>query len=216
MLDPIASVTGVFDGFPREPMRGFDLVAGLDDWAAVHARQADHERWVRQPMVALATELADEFGAPYVWRLHRSRWFWTHQHAEIGFADTIELGVTLSGDGLVISGGWMRSSPDQVRRFRAAVDGPAGKELDQAVVDAAASGFRLSGHRLARMPRGFAADHPRAELLRHRTLVAKQGWPADGWLATRDALERVRAGWRALDPLVEWLAEFVGPRESRL
>lgn len=206
----------MFEGFPPESLRWFDRVAGTDDWAVVQARRSEHERWVRGPMVALCTELADEFGAPYVWRLHRSRWFWAHQHGEVQVADTIELGVTLSGDGLLVSGGWVRSSPDQVKRFRAAVDSPAGKELEQAVVDAEAAGFQIRGHRLGRGPRGFAADHPRAGLLRHRTLVATQGWPADGWLATREALDRVRAAWRALDPLTGWLAEFVGPRESRV
>jgi hypothetical protein len=74
----------------------------------------------------------------------------------------------------------------------------------------------MGGLRLARVPRGFTADHPRAELLLHRTLTAEQGWPADRWLATREALDRVRAGWRALDPLTGWLAEFVGWRESRM
>jgi uncharacterized protein (DUF2461 family) len=206
----------VFEGFPSKSMRWFDEVAGLGDWAAVKARRADHDRWIRQPMVALCTELADEFGAPYIWRLHRSRWFWAHQHAQVQIADTVELGVTLSGDGLQVNGGWVRSSPDQVRRFRAAVDAPAGKELVEAITDAEAAGFSIDGHRLARVPRGFTADHPRAGLLLCRTLTAEQGWPADGWLATREALDRVRAGWRSLDPLTGWLAEFVGPRESRM
>jgi len=206
----------VFEGFPSESMRWFDEAAGLDDWPAVQARKADHDRWIRRPMVELCTELADEFGAPYIWRLHRSRWFWAHQHAEIQIVDTIELGVTLSGDGLLVGGGWMRSSPDQVRRFREAVDGPPGKELEEAIADAQAAGFGIGGHRLVRVPRGFGADHPRADLLRCRTLSAEQGWPADGWLTTREALERVRAGWRALDPLTAWLAEFIGPRESRM
>lgn len=188
----------------------------MDDWSAVQARRADHDRWIRQPMVALCTELADEFGAPYIWRLHRSRWFWAHQHAQVQIADTIELGVTLSGDGLRVNGGWLRSSPDQVRRFRVAVDAPAGKELAEAITDAEAAGFSIGGHRLARVPRGFPADHPWAELLLYRTLTAEQGWPADGWLATREALDRVRTGWRALEPLTGWLAEFVGPRESRM
>ncbi|MCI0686576.1 MAG: DUF2461 domain-containing protein [Sporichthyaceae bacterium] len=128
----------------------------------------------------------------------------------------IELGVTLSGDGLLLRGGWLRSSPDQVDRFRAAVDGPAGKELVDAVELARAAGFTIGGQRLQRTPRGVPADHPRADLLRHRTLVAKQGWPSDGWIHTREALDRVRAGWHVLDPLLDWLAEFVGPRQSRM
>ena len=86
----------------------------------------------------------------------------------------------------------------------------------QRIADAEAGGFSIDGHRLARVPRGYPADHPRAELLLHRTLTAEQGWPADGWLATREALDRVRTAWRALDPLTAWLAEFVGPRESRM
>jgi hypothetical protein len=36
-------------------------------------------------------------------------------------------------------------------------------------------------------------------------------YPVEPWLGTRKALTTVRADWRSMRPLIEWLADFVGP-----
>jgi hypothetical protein len=40
-------------------------------------------------------------------------------------------------------------------------------------------------------------------------------WKPARWLHTKAALERVDETWRAVDPLVRWLQEEVGPPTGR-
>jgi hypothetical protein len=153
-------------------------------------------------MCELADELAAEFGPAKVYNLHRSPSLWVEQWAYVEVADTIAYGVSLSLEGLWVEGGWLRSSPDQVARYRRAVD----PQLETIVAELRSRGFELLGHRLKRA---------QSELLAYRSLVAGRSLGAGPWLATREPVELVRAEWRSLQPLVAWLAEHVGPRTKR-
>jgi hypothetical protein len=153
-------------------------------------------------MCELADELAAEFGPAKVYNLHRSPSLWVEQWAYVEVADTIAYGVSLSLEGLWVEGGWLRSSPDQVARYRRAVD----PELETIVAELRSGGFELLGQRLKRAE---------SELLAYRSLVAGRSLGAGPWLATREPVECVRAEWRSLRPLVAWLAEHVGPRTKR-
>jgi hypothetical protein len=198
----IADAAQPFRGFPAEHREFYDAVAEDTSWQVVEPRAAQHERAVRAPMEALTDELAAEFGRAKVYHLHRSPRYWVEQWAYVQLVDTIAYGVSLSADGLWIEGGWLRSSPDQVARFRSAVDA----RLEQIVEELRAHGFELLGVRAKRAP---------SELLAHRSLVAGRRLGAGSWLATPEPVHRVREGWRQLRPLVEWLVEHVGPRDGK-
>src|SRR6266542_3981507 len=64
---------------------------------------------------------------------------------------------------------------------------------------------------LKRAPKGYPADHPRIELLRHKGLIAWRHWPVAAWLGTAAAKRRVVEFLRAAAPLHAWLDEQVGP-----
>jgi hypothetical protein len=192
----------VFDGFPEEHREFFEAVARETTWATVSARAEQHRRAIYLPMCELAEELATEFGPVKVYRLHRSPSLWVEQWAYAEIVDTIAFGVSLSLDGLWVEGGWLRSSSDQVARYRHAVD----HELDSIVAELRSLRYELLGERLKR------AD---SELLAFRSLVAGRSLGEGAWLAGREPLERVREEWRSLRPLVSWLAEHVGPRAKR-
>ena len=204
-----------FTGFPAESFEFFAAVAEDTSWETVQARSELHESAVRAPMGALARELEAEFGPAKVYNLHRSPDLWTTQYAYVSPVDTIALGVSLSLDGLAVEGGWLRSSTRQVERFRQAVAAPAGASLAHVVSDLRAAAYELLGVTLRSVPRGYPADHPRADLLRHRSLVAVRELGRGSWLHSRDAADRVREEWRRLRPLTDWLAEHVGPRDVR-
>ena len=153
-------------------------------------------------MRGLAEELAAEFGNVKVYKLHRSPNLWVEQWAYAEVVDTIAFGVSLSLEGLWVEGGWLRSSSDQVARYRRA----AGPQLESIVAELRRLGYDLLGERLK------GADN---ELLAYRSLVAGRSLGTGSWLLTREPLERVRAEWRSLRPLVAWLAEHVGPRAKR-
>ena len=113
---------------------------------------------------------------------------------------------------LMVAGGMYAPTPEQLRRYRAAVGSDSsGKRLQAIVDDLRAAGLEIAGDRLKTRPRGTPEDHPRLELLRHRSLYAHEGWPADPWMATPEVVTRVRDAWRRLRPLVEWGDEHVGP-----
>lgn len=189
----------MFDGFPQEHRAFFATVASDTSWETVAAHAEQHRRSIYTPMCLLADELSAEFGPAKVYGLHRSPRYWVEQWAYLEVVDTIAFGVCLSLEGLWVEGGWLRSSPEQVARYRHAVD----PQVETIVVKLRSCGFELLGERLKRTD---------SELLAYRSLIAGRSLGAGSWLATRKALERVRTEWRQLRPFVSWLAENVGPR----
>jgi uncharacterized protein (DUF2461 family) len=67
-------------------------------------------------------------------------------------------------------------------------------------------GFEIGGDRLKTSPRGYDADHPRIELLRHRSLTAGHQLGFEPVIHTADLLALVRTDWKSMRPLVEWCA----------
>jgi uncharacterized protein (DUF2461 family) len=168
---------------------------------------------VQGPMLALAAELEPEFGPIRVLRAYRNRRFRPaappYRTDTGGVAHSpggATLSVVLSDTALSTAVGHWEFDSGQLRRFRAAVDGPAGMEL---------AGL-LGGHLVDRRrslrgtPRGFRGDHAHIDLLRLRGLQVVTSSPVGEWLATREPLERVRAAWRAATPVVGWLDTHVG------
>ncbi|HJQ50147.1 MAG TPA: hypothetical protein VJ838_06530 [Gaiellaceae bacterium] len=191
----------MFEGFPAEQRAFFAAVARDTTWEAVSTRAEQHRRAIYGPMCLLVEELEDEFGPAKVYRLHRSPRYWVEQWAYAPVVDTIAFGVSLSRDGLWVEGGWLRSSADQIARYRRAVN----PWLEATVGELRASGFELLGDRIRRAE---------TELLGFRSLVAGRSLGSGSWLATREPVERVLVEWRRLRPLVNWLAEHVGPRNA--
>ncbi|GLZ15085.1 TIGR02453 family protein [Actinomadura sp. NBRC 104425] len=202
-----------FTGFPGE---AFDFYAGLlaDNSKSYWAAHRDaYERCVREPMLALCAELEEEFGAAKLFRPYRDLRFSpdktpykTHQGAHVG-----GYYVQIDADGLMVAGGMYAPTPEQLRCYREAVQGPPGKQLQAIVDELRAAGLQIAGDRLKTRPRGVPADHPRLDLLRHRSLYAHHGWPADPWMETPEVVHRVREYWRRLRPLVEWGHDHIGP-----
>lgn len=103
-------------------------------------------------------------------------------------------------------GGQHVFSPEVLARYRAAVDdvrtGPA---LETILTDLASQGLAaMEDPTYKRVPRPYAADHPRAALLRQAALgVGIDFFPGD--LARSDLPDRCREAAETMAPLVEWL-----------
>ncbi|HEX5146789.1 MAG TPA: DUF2461 family protein, partial [Conexibacter sp.] len=120
----------------------------------------------------------------------------------------------LSLDGLLVAAGLHNPAPDQVERLRRLVDdGRTAAPLAKAIAGAQAAGLALNEPALVRAPRGYPADHPRIELLRHRALTVSQRHALAGWIHRPSAGERIRRQLAAAAPLVRWLQVRVGPSE---
>lgn len=210
-----------FQGFPVEAFDFYEGLAADNSRAYWGDHRTAYETVVRAPMTALLAELADEFGPPTMFRPYRDVRFSkdkspykTHQGGFIGAEDAIGWYVEVSAVGLMVAGGWYAPQGTQVARYRDSVGSAAGGELERLVADVRAAGLDVGGDRLRTRPRGTDPDHPRIELLRHRSLTCSRRYGAPRWVSTRTALRRVRDDWRRMSPLVEWLVDHVGPAED--
>ncbi|MFK5645223.1 DUF2461 domain-containing protein [Ornithinimicrobium sp. LYQ121] len=206
-----------FTGFPHAAT---EFYAELERDNSTGFWQAHKDRWerdVRGPMVALMAGLEDEFGPAKIFRPNRDVRFSadkspykTHQGGYVGVSSRTGWYAEVSADGFRLGAGSYHLDPDALAAYRAGVDGPGGAELERIVDDLRAGGWEIGGERLRTAPRGWSRDHPRIELLRHRSLTAMR-WIEDGDVVTTPALlEHVRGHWRAVRPLVEWLGRVVG------
>lgn len=211
-----------FTGFPKEAIAFLeDLEANNDrDW--FKANRARYDEHLVAPANALARDLA-HLGAGRLFRpwndtrFHMKPPIKEHVGLAIGIDGAIGHYVELSLDGVFVAAGMYAPMPDQVARLRDAVaDGRKAAPLRKAIAAAAAAGLELGEPDLKRVPRGYDADHPRADLLRHKKLVLHRRTPVGAWVHRRECGERVRADLDAMSPVVEWLRRHVGPsREQR-
>lgn len=181
--------------------------------------KAIYEEHVRDPMVALLAELADEFGDGKVFRPYRDVRFSKDKNPYKNHCGGIVRGqrgsggyyVQVSADGLMVAGGYYETNSDQVDRYRQAVaDDWRGSDLQLRLEELDRDGFDIAGNQLKTRPRGYDPAHPRIDLLRHKTLYAQRRWQPEDWLHTTEVATVVRSAWRKLGPLAGWLDDHVG------
>jgi uncharacterized protein (TIGR02453 family) len=211
-----------FRGWPPEAISFYEGLEADNSKAYWTAHKAVYEECVRAPLQALADEVRDEVGELRIFRPYRDVRFSkdkTPYKTGAAAAGELEGGalvyVQLSAGGLFVASGHYRPAPDQLERFRAAVDDDrTGPELDAVVASLRAAGYDVGGEALKVAPRGFPRDHPRAALLRHKGVTAGRTFVPARWLSTAKAKDRVLDTWRGARPLHDWLDRHVGP--SRL
>jgi len=174
-----------------------------------------YEQVVKAPMEELLAELEPEFGPGKLFRPYRDVRFSrdktpykTNIAALVGSAGY----VSLSSEGLAAGAGMVHLAPDQLERYRAAVDDDrTGRDLEAAVAAIRGRGHDCSPHEaLKTAPRGYRKDHVRIELLRAKGIIMWHQWAPGAWLGTRKAKDRVACAIRDAEPLRQWLAEHVG------
>jgi uncharacterized protein (TIGR02453 family) len=204
-------VAGTFTGFPREAITFFK---GLErnnnrDWFQAH--KATYEQACREPMQALIGEL--KLGPGKISRINRDIRFTpdrspykTHIAAGVG-----GYYVNLSAEGLYVGTGIYKPEPPMLAKLRAAIDRNAsGRELQTIVTSLKRKGYDVGTHAsLTSAPKGYAADHPRIDLLRMKDIFAGRAFKPAVWLSTRNALLRIQRVMRDIQPLKEWLARHV-------
>lgn len=204
-----------FPGFPEQALVFYEGLEADNSKAYWTDHKPTYDSCVAEPFRLLLAELEPEFGAGKLFRPYRDVRFSkdktpykTQAAATVGGS----LYVALSAEGLFVGGGCYVMSPDQVQRLRAAVaDDLTGGQLVDLVTTLVGQSWDVGGDQLVRVPKPYDAAHPRADLLRHKSLVASRSWPPEEWLHSRDAAVRLAAAWRELLPLVGWLDQRVGP-----
>ncbi len=206
-----------FSGIPASAFQFYaDLeTANTKEFWTAHL--SVYEQAIRAPMTAMLAELSAEFGPGKIFRPNRDlrfgadkRPYKEHQGLLVRTGDATGFYAQISADGLLVGAGWYAGTTDQVARYRAAVSGLPGTELAETLDGLAAAGYDVAGERLKSRPRGVRPDHPRLELLRHRSLYVSRSFPTDcPWLAGGEAVAEVRRMWRETTDLVDWLDAYV-------
>ena len=91
----------------------------------------------------------------------------------------------------------------------AVVDDPLGPELEATIAAVKGAGaYTVGGEHYKTVPRGYPADHPRADLLRYNGLWAHTTDPADpAAIVTPDLVEVCLEHCRNMAPLHRWLVK---------
>src|SRR5690348_17422733 len=165
-------------------------------------------------MLALLADLEEEFGPPHrVSRPNRDIRFSADKspYKLNIYADVERRGyVPLDAERLVAAGGRYLVEDAQLKKLRASVaNDRSGKELVAIVEDLRKKGYDVSGQELKRVPPPYPQDHPRGDLLRHKRLIYWKRWPAEPWIATPKARDRVAQVWRDGADLETWMRKHM-------
>lgn len=197
----MAIATRSFSGFRPEAIQFLADLAANNERTWFQPRKAEYERLLKEPLEALCGALAERFEARGIplradparspFRIYRDVRFSkdkspykTHVSASFPWiegspdpAETEKPGgyFHLAAGEAFVGGGMWHPGPVRLKAFRAAVSGDAAavrKVLDE-------PGFArrfgsISGDRLKRVPPGFPADHPEADLLKLKDMTFGQ------------------------------------------
>ncbi|MDP3890681.1 DUF2461 domain-containing protein [Nocardioides sp.] len=201
-----------FSGFPVAALDFYDDLELDNTRSFWDANKQIWQESVKAPMTELCAALEADFGTAKIFRPHRDvRFakdkspFKTHQGAFVGVGPATGWYVEVSARGVRVGGGFYEASGDRLAAYRAAVDDDrAGKRLLRITRGLERDAWSIEGDRLKTAPRGFTTDHPRIDLLRHRSLVGMRSYGFEPVVHTPELLDLIRADWQALRPLVEW------------
>ena len=205
---------GQFAGWKGD-FKGFFLGLRANNnkaWFEAHRRQ--YEGDVKAPMVALLADLEAEFGPPHrISRPNRDIRFSADKSPyKLNIYADCERGgyVALDAEGLVAAGGRYMVDDEQLKRLREATAADrSGKELVAIVAALRKKGYEVEGQELKRVPSPYPQDHQHADLLRHKRVFYWRRWPAEPWIATSRARERLAQVWRDGADLESWMAKNV-------
>jgi uncharacterized protein (TIGR02453 family) len=204
-----------FAGIPVEALDFYEDLENDNSKTFWTAHKHVYDESVKAPLEALGAVLADEFGSPKLFRPYRDVRFAKDKtpyktHQGVYFPDSARY-LEVSAAGLRVAGGYWESSAPRVARLREAVaDDRKGGQLEQALAAVRKAGFEIAGDRLSRVPSGYDKDHPRADLLKHKSLTGHLQLGCPTWLSTKRAAGEITKKLRALAPLVDWLDANVG------
>jgi uncharacterized protein (TIGR02453 family) len=207
-----------FRGFPVAALDFYDDLE-MDNTKSFWTAHKDvYEAAVKAPMAALVAALEPEFGQAKVFRPFRDVRFAkdktpykTHQGAFVAAGPATGWYVQVGAPGVRVGVGFYEAGSTRLAALREAIaQERRGKELQGIIGTLVADGWELGGEKLKTSPRGYDADHPRIDLLRHNSLTMGRAYGFEPVIHTPELLDRVRNDWRAARPLVEWVSANAG------
>lgn len=207
-----------FTGFPVAALDFYDDLEVDNSKSFWEAHKLVYAEAVKAPMTALCDRLAPEFGEAKIFRPYRDVRFAkdktpykTHQGAFVAAGPAMGWYVELSPRGVRVGAGFYEASGERLAAIRDAIaDDRTGPALKRLLAKLEKAGFEVGGERLKTTPRGYDADHPRIDLLRHKQVIVGRSYGFEKFIHSPELLDHVRDDWRALKPLVTWLERALG------
>ena len=207
-----------FSGFPEAALDFYDDLEMDNTKSFWEAHKAIYTESVKAPMTALTEALAPEFGTPKVFRPFRDVRFAkdktpykTHQGAYVAADLATGWYVQVGAAGVRVGVGFYDADSARLAALRDAVaHDRSGPQLRRILNRLVKQGWELGGETLKTTPRGYDADHPRIDLLRHKSMSLGRSYGFEPFIHTAELLDRVRADWRAGAAFVEWIGEHAG------
>ena len=119
--------------------------------------------------------------------------------------------MRIAADEVWVGCGAHSLSPEQLARLRAAIVAPqSGEEFERMLGGLGAEGYEIGEQGLKRVPAGFPADAPRAELLRLTVVHAILRTEPPVEFESGDFVDWCMVRFVRCKPLVDWLVEYIG------
>ena len=206
-----------FQGFPSAALDFYDDLEMDNTKSFWEAHKAVYAEAVKAPMVALTEALAQEFGTAKIFRPYRDVRFAkdktpykTHQGAYVAVAPATGWYVEVSAPGVRVGAGFYHAESADLARIRDGIaDERTGTELAKLLRSLKRKGFELGGETLKTTPRGYDADHPRIDLLRHKSMTLGKSYGFEPVIHTAELLDLVRKDWRSMRSFVDWVTQRI-------
>lgn len=204
-----------FTGFPVAALDFYEDLEMDNTRSFWEAHKATYDTAVKAPMTALCAALAPEFGPAKIFRPYRDvRFAKDKTPYKLGQGAFVATGpstgwyVELSARGIRTGAGFYDASGERIAAVREGIaDERSGRQLQRRLRALELAGWEVGGQRLKTTPRGYAADHPRIELLRHKSLTVGRSHGFAPFIHTAELFEVIREDWREVRPLLDWLGE---------
>ena len=203
-----------FGGFPVAALDFYDDLEMDNTKSFWTAHKEVYDTAVKAPMLALVAALEPEFGKAKVFRPYRDVRFAkdktpykTHQGAYVASGPATGWYVQVGAAGVRVGVGFYEASSSRLATIREAIaDDRRGKQLRRIINKLTKQEWEVGGETLKTSPRGYDADHPRIDLLRHKSLTLGRSYGFEPVIHTPDLLDLVRSDWQAARPFVEWIS----------
>jgi uncharacterized protein (TIGR02453 family) len=221
-------VSPTFSGFRPEALRFLEELGRNNDRAWFQAHRSTYEQELLEPARDFVEAMGEELEVnadprvggsigrinrdtrfskdkrPY--KTHQDLWFWQGSGTS---RESPGFWFRLTPDRLILGAGKHSFERPLLERYRQAVAGKPGEELAAVTAKLERAGYELGGRNYKRVPAGFDADHPRADLLRHDSLYAGIELTVPPEVHTAKFPRFCAAHYRKLAPLNDWLLELL-------
>lgn len=216
-----------FQGFPQETFSFLFDLSSNNRKAWFDANKDRFRRVVEQPVQEFVTVMCARLSHAFkdiehlegkVFRIHRDIRFSKDKtpyktHIGIRFSEEASKNCTapffyvqLEAGKLLFAIGQKEFEGDALDRYRAAVlDAETGRALETLVNKMRRNGAGLQGEQLRKVPRGYPADHARANLLRFKGLYLESSLPVTQPICGPECVQVCLDQFASGKPLYDWL-----------